>query len=229
MTRLERRPALTRLRLEAALALAPAVWLIPIAVVVVALMHTGIGGGAALWAVHFPENTEAMLPIAFGLASAHLLLVEQDDGQLEMTGAYPMAAVARARLLAVVGGGWAFVFVAFLVLRILFGPVPFWTGVLTALGPGLFLGGIACWVAAYTGRVTMGYLMAVGIPVMDLVLRLLGGFQILEPLQFLNVFAWRWAVSAPPWWAVKVVMAAAGLLFYVTAAWSWRVYSVRHL
>jgi hypothetical protein len=227
--RLDERPALTRLRLEAVLALAPAVWLIPVALLVIAFMHGGLGGGAALWAVHFPENTEAMLPIAFGLASAHLLLVEHDDGQIEMAGAYPMGAVARTRLLALVGGGWVLVFLGFLVLRILFGPVPFWTGLLTALGPGLFLGGISCWLAAYTGRVTMGYLMAIGIPVMDLVLRLLGGFQVLAPLQFVNVFAWRWALATPPWWTVKVVMAAAGLLFYAKAAGSWRVYSVHHL
>ncbi|MGC8488203.1 MAG: hypothetical protein ACP5QO_08285 [Clostridia bacterium] len=229
MTPHEERPALTRLRLEAALALAPAVWLIPAALVVLGFMHTGIGGGAGVWRANFPENTEALLPVAFGLASAHLLLVEHDDGQIEITGAYPMAAVARTRLLALIGGGWLLVLVGLLALRVLFGPVPFWSGVLTGIGPGLFLGGIACWAAASTGRVTMGYLLAVGIPVMDLVLRLLGGFHVLWPLQFLNVFAWRWPLVTPPWWLVKVLMGAVGLFCYARAAGSWRTYSVRHL
>jgi|SRR5579875_3400912 len=229
MTRREEHPGLARLRLEASLALAPAVWLIPIALLVMALMHTGLGGGPGVWAVHFPENTEALFPVAFGLASAHLLLVEQDDGQLEITGAYPMARVARTRMVAVVGGGWGLVLIGLLALRVVFGPVAFWTGVLTGMGPGLFLGGIACWASAASGRVTLGYLLVVGIPVMDLVLRLLGGFDVWWPLQFVNVFAWRWPLAHPPWWLVKVMMAAAGIFCYGRASASWRAYSVRHL
>jgi hypothetical protein len=218
-----------RIQLEARLALAPPVWLIPAAWMVMAAMHTGLGGGPGVWSRHWTENCEAFFPIAFGLASAPLLLVEQEDGQLEVTGAYPMARVARTRLLAVVGGGWAAVLAGLVVLRLGFGPVPFWSGVLAALGPGLFLGGLSCWAATASGRATLGYLLAVGVPVMDLVLRLLGGFQVLWPLQFINVFAWRWPLPEPPWWLVKVAMAGAGFALYARAAGYWRAYAVRQL
>ena len=231
MTRERDHPGSARRRfwIEARLALSPPVWLIPLALVVMAAMHTGLGGGPAVWARHWAENCEAFFPIAFGLASAPLLLVEQEEGQLEVTGAYPMARVARTRLLAVVGSGWGVVLAGLVLLRLVFGPVPFWTGVLAALGPGLFLGGLACWTAVASGRVTLGYLLAVGVPVMDLMLRLLGGFTLVWPLQFVNVFAWRWPLATPPWWVVKVVMAVVGLWLYGRASGYWRAYAVRQL
>jgi hypothetical protein len=218
-----------RARLELRLALNPTVWLVPAALVLLALMHTGLGGGAAVWARHWVENAEAFVPIAFGIMSAPLLLVEADEHTWEMNGMLPVPRVAGVRLLAVVGGGWLVTLLWLAVLRVAFGPVPFWNGVLAALGPGLFLGGLAAWVAARTARVAMGYLMAVGVPVADLVLKLLGGFQVLWPLQLLDVFAYRWMTPLPPWWVVKVVMAAGGLYCYAMAIRHWRQYGIGQL
>ena len=125
--------------------------LVPLGLLVLTLMHTGLGGGAAEWAPHWAENCEAFLPLGFGIGSASLLLVEHDEGMLEMASALPLPRLARTRTLALVGGAWLLVLVWLVGLRVLFGPVPFWTGVGAALGPGLFLGGDRRWWPAGLG------------------------------------------------------------------------------
>lgn len=213
--------------LEFRLALSPAAYAIPLGLLLLALMHTGLGGGTGLWARHWAENCEAFLPIGFGLMSSPLLLVEPDEGVTEMAGSFPLTEVAAFRMAVVVGGGWIAVTLGLWLLSVVWGPVPLLTGVLAALGPGLLLGGIACWAAAASGRVTMGYLAAVGIPVADLVLKLLGAFTRFWPLQFANVFSYRWALAVPAWWEVKVVMAVVGILCYLMAMGRWRRYLIR--
>lgn len=219
---LSRSVRLQRLALELKLA-GGAPWiLVPLGLLVLTLMHTGLGGGAAQWAPHWAENCEAFLPLGFGIGSASLLLVEHDEGMLEMASALPLPRLARTRTLALVGGAWLLVLVWLLLLRVAFGPVPFWTGVWAALGPGLFLGGGSALVASWSGRVALGYLVAIGVPVMDLVLQLLGVFYRLWPLQLVNVFAYRWATPEPGWVMVKIVMGLLGLWLYRRAIRGWR-------
>lgn len=196
--------------------------LVPLGLVVLTLMHTGLGGGSSQWARHWGENCEAFVPLGFGIGSASLLLVEHDEGMLEMAAPLPMPRVARARMLVLVGGAWLLVLLWLAVLRVAFGPVPFATGLAAALGPGLLLGGGAALVASASGRVALGYLVAIGLPVMDLVLQLLGVFYRLPPLEMLNVFAYRWPTPLPGWVAVKAVMGLAGLWLYARAIRGWR-------
>jgi len=218
-----------RYGLEWRLAVGPPWLLVPLGLVVLALMHTGLGGGPSVWARHWPENCEAFVPIGFGIGSASLLLVEQDDGMLEMVAPLPMPRLALTRLLAVVGGGWLLVLLWLGLLDLVFGPVPFWTGVLAALGPGLLLGGAAMLAATWSGRAAVGYLVAIGVPVMDLVLQLLGVLRAAWPLQFVNVFAYRWAAPEPGWLVVKVVMVLAGVWLYLAAIRGWRAASAELL
>lgn len=213
--------------IEAKVAWAPTMVLVPLGLLLLALMHTGFGGGSSLWARHWAENCEAFLPIGFGLLSAPLLLVEVEEGTWEMTGALPMTHLGMVRIVAVVGGEWILALLGLLFLRIVFGPVPFLTGFLAALGPGLMLGGVSTLVAVATGRVAMGYLMAIGIPVADLVLKLLGAFTALWPLQLIDVFAYRWPVRPLGFGPVVVFMALLGVFLYVMAIGRWRFYTVR--
>lgn len=215
--------------MEAKVAWAPSMVLVPLGLLVLALMHTGLGGGPRLWARHWVENCEAFLPIGFGLMSAPLLLVEMEEGTWEMAGALPMTQLGMVRIVTVVGGGWIFVLGGLLFLRIGFGPVPFLAGFLAALGPGLMLGGLSTLVAVATGRVAMGYLMAIGIPVADLVLKLLGAFAAFWPLQLVNVFAYRWPVRPMGFEWVVAFMALLGVFLYAAAIGRWRFYTVQQM
>jgi hypothetical protein len=218
-----------RLRLEARLALGPTFWLVPLALAVLTAMHTGLGGGSGVWARHWIENSESFVPVAMGLMSAPLLLVEEEDGTWEQTGMLPVPRVAGVRLLAAVGGALGLSLVWMGVLWLWFGPTPFWAGVLAMLGPSLFLGGLATWLATRTTRVAVGYLVAVGVPVVDLVLKLLGAYQAVWPLQFLDLFVYRWATPIPAWWAVKLVMLLVGLWAYAWTIRHWRAYGANFL
>ena len=215
--------------MEARIGFGPTALLVPLGLLVLTLMHTAFGGGPGLWSTNFIENCEAFIPIAMGLLSAPLLLVEAEEHTWELNGMLPVSSIAGVRLLALVGGAWVFTLVWLLLLRMIWGPVPFWQGVLAAWGPGLFLGGLATLTGTATGRVSFGYLMAIGIPVADLVLKLLGGFQAFWPLDLVNVFAYRWAIPFPAWWVVKTVMAVAGLLLYAVAIRRWRTYGTAEL
>jgi hypothetical protein len=218
-----------RLWLELRVGWGPTAWLVPLGLVVLTLMHTGFGGGPPLWRVNFIENCEAFVPVAMGLASAPILLVEAEEHTWELTGMLPVSAVAGLRLVAVVGGQWLLVLAWLAGLRLVWGPVPYWQGFLAAWGPGLFLGGLATLTASAAGRVSLGYLMALGLPVADLVLKLLGALAAAPLLQFVNVFAYRWPAAVPPWWAVKTAMAAAGLLLYALAIRGWRTHGTRFM
>lgn len=211
-----------RLALELKLGWGAPWLLVPLGLVVLTLMHTGLGGGPSVWARHWAENCEAFIPIGFGIGSASILLVEHEEGMLEMAAPLPLPRMARARMAGLVGGAWLLVLVWLAILRVLFGPVPFATGLVAAFGPGLLLGGGAALVASVSGRVALGYLVAIGLPVMDLVLQLLGVFHHLWPLQVVNVFAYRWATPLPGWLAVKVIMGLAGLWLYARAIRGWR-------
>jgi hypothetical protein len=218
-----------RFLLELKLALGAPWALVPVGLVVLLLMHTGLGGGSAAWAAHWAENCEAFIPIGFGIGSSSLLLVEHDEGTVEMVSPLPMPRLARARVLSVVGGMWILVVVWLLILRVLFGPVPFFTGMVAALGSGLLLGGASVLAATVSGRVALGYLVAIGVPVLDLVLQLLGVFRLLWPLQFINVFAYRWATPEPGWMPVKLVMVVVGIILYLNAMRRWRGASTSQL
>ena len=220
--RLGRSMRVQRLALELKLAGGVPWILVPLGLLVLTLMHTGLGGGSAQWAPHWVENCEAFLPLGFGIGSASLLLVEHDEGMLEMASALPLPRLARTRTLALVGGAWLLTLAWLLLLRVLWGPVPFWAGVGAALGPGLLLGGGSALVASWSGRVALGYLVAIGVPVMDLVLQLLGVFYRLWPLELGNVFAYRWATPEPGWVVVKIVMGLVGVWLYRRAMLGWR-------
>jgi hypothetical protein len=220
---------LRRLWWEVRLAMSPGFWLLPLAWLVLAAMRSPLGGGAAVWARHFPENCEAFLPVAVGIASTPALLAEEEQGLWELNGALPVGRVAAVRMGAFVGGMWLATIAWLVVLRFTFGPVPFGSGLLAASGPGLLLGGLGTWAATATGRVTMGYLMVVGLPVADLILKILGAFSAVPVLNWLNVFAYRWAVPAPPWPVVKAVMAVLGILLYAVTVVRWRHYGLRQV
>ncbi len=148
---------------------------------------------------------------------APALLRDREHGRLEAAIALPARAVAGARLTLLLGGSAVLAVLWLALLAAFWGPVAFGAGLFAALGPTLLLSGLGLSAAAATGRSTVGYVVVVGWALGDLVLRLLGAFSAIHPLQWLNVFAYRWPVAAPGWRAVAAAQALAGALLLAHA------------
>jgi hypothetical protein len=212
-----------RWALEWLVAAGPEALLTPVALVVFTALHAvGPSTGPEAWRSLFVENCQSLLPIAIALGLVPVLLRDAEHGTLEEAITLPASRLAAVRL-ALLGLGPAALAVAWLaVLAALWGPVAFGEGLFAALGPTLFLSGLGAWAALATGRATVGYLVVIGWPLGDLVLRLLGAFAGLPALQVLDVFAYRWPVPRVPWVLVDVLQAAGG-----AALWARVVLGVR--
>lgn len=77
--------------------------------------------------------------------------------------------------------------------------------------------GLALWASALTKRVAVGYLVAIALPVSDLIVRVLGGFQAFPLLQFVNLFAFRWPITSVNWQIVAVTQFVTGFLLMTMA------------
>lgn len=217
------------IRLEMPIALGPLLALVAIGLLLTALERLQVLGGAMLWRRHFEENLESFLPLAVALGAAGLGLVELEAGMVEMTAGLPAERILGLRLGLQQAVSWCIVLVGTVAMAAAWGPVAFWDGWVSALGPGLFLSGLALWSATASGRIAVGYLLSIGLLVLDLVLQVLGAFRAVPPLSLLNLFAYRWNVPAVPWPWVKAVQAAAGLLLMVMVVARIRRYQARHL
>lgn len=183
--------------------------LVVAALILIALTH-GVLELAVNWRKHFIENSESFIPLALALASAPMLLVDSEHHMTELTSSLPQVAILHTRWLALWGPMWMVLLCGMEVMNLIWGPVHFWDGVLAALGPGLFLTGLAIWAGLLSARVAVAYLVAIGLPVADLILRILGAFTVIPPLQLLDVFAYRWTMASPAWWEVKWFMLIIG-------------------
>lgn len=185
--------------------------LVAIAVTLMGLTH-GVVELASLWPRHFMENCEAFFPLAFALATAPLMTVDAEHGMIELSTKLPRARVLNLRLLALWAPGLALAALALGVMAALWGPVHLSRGILAGIGPALFLSGLAAWAATLSGRTAVGYLVAIGLPVADFILRVLGAFRAVPALQWIDCFAYRWKVPSPSWPDVKWAELAVGLL-----------------
>jgi hypothetical protein len=193
-----------------------------VALIVFTALHAfGPPGGTESWRALFVENCQSLLPVGIALAAVPALLRDAEHGTVEGALVLPARAVAAARLLLVLGGGALLSILWLGLLAALWGPVAFGAGMWAALGPTLWLSGLGALGGAAAGRATVGYLLVLGWPTGDLVLRLLGAFQAFPALQWLNVFAYRWPLATPSWPAVaggQAVAGAALLLWALLAA-----------
>ncbi len=184
--------------------------LLAVALGLLALTH-GALELAQNWPKHFVENMESFVPTAVALISAPMLVADGEQGMLEVSATLPHKRIAQVRWLVVWGASWAAILAGAEIMNIIWGPVAFWTGVAAALGPALFLSGLAIWASVLTARLVLGYLVAVGLAAADLILRVLGAFNAVPALQFLDVFAYRWNIAAVSWKWVVLFMGIAGL------------------
>ncbi len=185
--------------------------LLPLAILFIALTH-GILELASNWQRHFVENCESFIPLTLALITTPLLLVDSEAGMVELGATLPKRNILQLRWLLLWMSCWGFLLASLEGMNLVWGPVLFWRGVLAALGPSLFLTALAVWSATLSGRVAVGYLVAIGLPVADLILRILGAFSAFPPLQLLDTFAYRWNISTVPWYDVKWLMLFMGLL-----------------
>ncbi len=205
------RRLLTLSRYEARIFWSFTLALIPVALALIALTH-GVLEPASLWRRHFIENCESFIPIALALITAPLLLVDSEAGMVELSATLPLRAILQARLLGLWGMSWALLLLGLEAMNLLWGPVPFWSGILAAIGPSLFLTALAVWSATLSGRLAVGYLATIALPVADLILRILGAYAAVPPLQLLDTFAYRWSMASPSWYAVKLFMLVVGFV-----------------
>lgn len=194
----------------------------------VALLLLGLTHGvielAQNWQKHFIENMESFFPIALALITAPILIVDSEHGMLEINATLPHRLILVTRVYAVWGLCWLVILLGAAVMDLIWGPVPFWEGMLAALGPALFLSALAVWASLLTARLAVGYLVALGLPVADLILRVLGAFQAIPALQLLDTFSYRWAVPSVPWWMPKLFMLVVGAVLFERAVATSRRY-----
>ena len=194
-----------------------------LALVAITLLHRLLpASGPESWRSLFVETCQSYVPIAVALAVVPALLRDQEHGRLEAAIALPARGVASARLVLLLGGSALLTVLWLALLAAFWGPVPFGAGLFAALGPTLLLSGLGLGAAASAGRSTVGYLVVIAWPLGDLILQLLGAFRATHPLQWLDVFAYRWPVAAPAWQAVAAAQALAGALLLAIAVTSTR-------
>ncbi|PSR22892.1 MAG: hypothetical protein C7B45_05175 [Sulfobacillus acidophilus] len=190
--------------------------LLAVALALLALTH-GPLELARNWQRHFIENMEAFVPLSLALLSAPMLIADSEQGMVELNATLPHRAILTVRFLAVWAVSWAFLLAGAEFMNLLWGPVPFWSGVLAAFGPAVFLTGVAFWATLITARVSVGYLVVIGLCVTDLILKILGAFATVPALQLIDTFSYRWATPALSWWVPKVFMLAVGIVLIVQA------------
>jgi hypothetical protein len=194
--------------------------LLAIALILVGLTH-GVLELAVRWQRHFVENMEAFFPLALAFSTAPLLTLDADQNMIELTAKIPVTRLLHLRLLAIWG---PFLLLASGVLAIMtafFGPVPWQVGLFAGMAPAALLSGLALATASLTGRVAVGYLVAIGLSVADLILRVLGAFQAVPLLQWIDCFAYRWPVVGPPTWqVVSLGQLLMGLVLIEGCLWS---------
>lgn len=185
--------------------------LVLVAFLLLVLTH-GVLEEAVKWRKHYIENMESFFPLAIALITAPLIVIDADQGMIEQIVDLPYIRMLHLRLTAVWTAYWSISLVGVEILNLIWGPVHLWEGLLAAVGPALFLTGLGLWGTLYSGRVAVGYLLALGLPTADLILRIIGVFTALPWFQLLDTFAYRWNIAAMPWWIVKIVMAVIGLM-----------------
>ena len=190
--------------------------LLLLALALLALTH-GVLELQATWPKHFIENMESFLPLALALLSTPLFMIDSEQGMTELNATLPHQNILTARIAGVWALGWLVFLVGAELMNIAWGPVAYWSGVLAALGPALFLTGLAIWATLITARVAVGYLVALGLPVADLILRVLGAFAAVPPLQLIDTFSYRWVTPAMPWWIPKLFLLAVGCILIASA------------
>lgn len=190
--------------------------LLILALLLLGLTH-GVIGLQSNFGKHFVENLESFFPLALALISTPILLIDVEQGMAELNATLPRISILVTRVHAVWGVSWAVILIGTEVMNLVWGPVPFWSGMLAALGPALFLTGLAVWATLLTGRVAVGYLVALGLPATDLILRVMGAFAAFPPLQLINTFSYRWMIPSVAWWVPKVVMLVAGTILFERA------------
>jgi hypothetical protein len=199
-------------------------WILPLApysLLAAALLLLGLTHGvielARNWPRHFIENMESFMPLAVALISTPLILTDSDQGMVELNATLPHREILWVRFGVVWGFCWLILLSGAAVMSLFWGPVRFWAGVWAAVGPAAFLTGLGLWATLWSARLSVGYLVVIGLPVADLILKILGAFSALPWLQLLDMFAYRWNVPAMPWWIVKGVMLAAGFVLIALA------------
>ncbi len=202
--------------------------LLLLALVLLALTH-GTLELASRWPSHFIENMESFFPLALALISTPILLADSEQGMTELNATLPHRRFLVTRVYAVWGSAWLVIIAGAQLMNIFWGPVPFWSGMLAALGPALFLASLSVWATLWTARVSVGYLVALSLPVADLILKVLGAFSAIPALQLLDTFSYRWATPAMPWWLPKIVMLAVGTILFERAVAKSRHYWSRAL
>jgi hypothetical protein len=211
------------LRAEWSVLAGPETALPAVALIVFTALHAfGPAAGPESWRALFVENCQSLLPVGIALAAVPALLRDAEHGTVEGALVLPARAVGAARLVLVLGGGAALAVAWLALLAAAWGPVAFAAGLWAALGPTLFLAGLGVLAGAATGRASVGYLLVLGWPTADLVLRLLGTFPTIPLLQWLNVFAYRWPLPAPAWPAVAGLQALLGAALLLAALLSGR-------
>lgn len=193
----------------------------PFLLLLLALLLLGLTHGvielASRWPRHFIENMESFMPLTIALISTPLLITDSEQGMTELNATLPNRKILWTRWALVWASCWVVLLVGADIMNVLWGPVKFWTGVWAALGPALFLTGLALWGTLLTARLAVGYLIALGLPVTDLILKILGAFSAVPLLQLLDTFSYRWNVSSVPWWAAKLFMLVVGAALIVAA------------
>ncbi|PSR27492.1 hypothetical protein SAMN00768000_2790 [Sulfobacillus thermosulfidooxidans DSM 9293] len=187
-----------------------------ISVTLLALTH-GPLELARLWQHHFIENCEAFFPLTYAFITAPLMVIDHEFGMIELTSSLPRQHILLVRWI-ITWGMATLVNIVFVSIMIsLWGPVRLGAGILAALGPLFLESGLALWASALTKRVAVGYLVAIALPVSDLIVRVLGGFQAFPLLQFVNLFAFRWPITSVNWQIVAVTQFVTGFLLMTMA------------
>lgn len=201
------------LRLEWPVVAGPETALPVVALLLLTALHAaGPAVGPESWRALFVENCQSLLPPAIALAAVPALLRDAEHGRLEGAAVLPVRAVALARLAIVIGGSGLLAALWLTALSLLWPPVALLAGLGAALGPTLLLAGLGLLAGTLAGRATVGYLVVLGWPLGDLVLRLLGAFQAIPALQWLDVFAYRWPAAGAAWPAVAQFQGVCGLV-----------------
>lgn len=185
--------------------------LLLVALVLMGLTH-GVMELAQNWPTHFIENMESFFPVALALISTPILIADSQQSMTELTATLPHKKILITRVYVVWALSWLVILIGTDIMNLLWGPVPFWEGMLAALGPALFLSGLAVWATLFTTRVAVGYLVVLGLPAADLILKVLGAFNAVPWLQLINTFSYRWMTPGVPWWIPKLMMLVVGTI-----------------
>lgn len=190
--------------------------LIVLPLLLLGLTH-GVLGSAHHWQHHYIANLELYFPLALAWLSTPILIADQAPGMGRIGTALPRRWILAARVYLVWGISWIIILAGTGVMSRVWGPVPYWSGMLAVLGPAVLLSSLSVWTTILTSRSATGYLAALGLPTADLILRALGAFAVLPELQLFDVFSYRWAVAGVAWWVPKLFMLVVGTALFERA------------